>query len=170
MRPLLIALLTAALSSCVMVPAIAAEDPPIIVKKDLGGMVEDFELAMEDLRGRRVIIDGQCDSACTMLLMPKFGIDVCVTHQARIRFHKIGFFTGDGENLVTLANIVRSAVIWRDQWLASYPKALREWLQEQAVPSLATGARGYATLEGAEAREIIGACTLDDLQSAKPKG
>ncbi|HEY0218225.1 MAG TPA: hypothetical protein VGC26_00455, partial [Afipia sp.] len=60
------------------------------ITRDHGGYVEEYKAKYEKIRqnGDRVIIDGICNSACTMV----FGIvptnKICVTPRASLGFHQ----------------------------------------------------------------------------------
>ncbi len=71
------------------------------ITRDHGGYVEEYKAKYERIRDRheRVIIDGICNSACTMV----FGIvpmnKICVTPRASLCFHQAYYdesFTGCG--------------------------------------------------------------------------
>src|SRR5262245_56185371 len=60
------------------------------ITRDTGGYVEHYRTRYERVRdsGERVIIDGVCNSACTMVLgiVPRHRI--CVTPRASLGFHQ----------------------------------------------------------------------------------
>src|SRR5437764_15296397 len=77
----------ALLSLSVLVAAPARAD--LHITRDHGGYVEEYKSKYKRIRdkGERVIIDGICNSACTLV----FGIvpmnKICVTPKASVSFH-----------------------------------------------------------------------------------
>lgn len=72
-----------------IIPAPAVDPKPVIViKNNLGGVIGDFLLLKQFMEKYKVkvVFDGPCISACTMLLrLPKD--DMCVTKNASFWFH-----------------------------------------------------------------------------------
>src|SRR6516164_3184169 len=59
------------------------------ITRDYGGFIDEYKAkyaAIRD-RGDRVIIDGPCDSACTLVLGIVPLNRICVTPRARLGFH-----------------------------------------------------------------------------------
>ena len=80
--------LVSAMMLLALVPSSALAKPTIILHDD-GGVVVEYIKRYADLRdqGQRVIVDGPCMSACTLvlgILPPK---DVCATPNATFGFH-----------------------------------------------------------------------------------
>ena len=76
-----------ALISSILFAAPARAD--LHITRDHGGYVEEYKVKYKRIRerGERVIIDGICNSACTLV----FGIvpmnKICVTPKASVGFH-----------------------------------------------------------------------------------
>jgi hypothetical protein len=82
------ALKALALAGLVM-PAAVVPSHALIIKDDTGGVIVDFVKKYSDIRdrGEKVVVDGECDSACTIFLgiVPKE--NYCVTANAKLGFH-----------------------------------------------------------------------------------
>lgn len=90
--------------------------PPVVIQYDAGGSVAAYVMYVMQLYQRdvRVVIDGDCFSACTLVLaLPPSR--VCVTPRARLHFHAAS------ANGVT--SQFATAWIWRQ-----YPQKIRDAL------------------------------------------
>ncbi len=70
---------------------------PCVVKNNPGGDVVRFKAAAREIKrtGRRVVIDGKCDSACA-ILADMARSNVCVTPRAKFGFHQ-GYIVAQAE-------------------------------------------------------------------------
>lgn len=110
-----------------------------------GGLVADTAAMVRALSAAdcAVVIDGDCASACTMLLAVP---GACVTPDARLTFH--GPRARDGSALPPEA-----ADHWAEVMAAHYPPALRDWFMVE-------GRHTTTTITGAEAIRLgARACT-----------
>ena len=64
-------------------------DAAMRIKDDMGGLMTDYASRFANMRqsGEKVVIDGPCYSACTMLLGMLSREQVCVTPNAVLGFH-----------------------------------------------------------------------------------
>jgi len=92
------------------------------IYNDRGGRIEDYISRFSALRqsGERVIVDGPCLSACTMVLGAVPRSRICVTPRATFGFHAAWLPTGYGS---TVRSPLGDRVLW-----ASYPPAVRQWI------------------------------------------
>ncbi|HEV2954561.1 MAG TPA: hypothetical protein VGX95_00445 [Xanthobacteraceae bacterium] len=92
------------------------------IRLDTGGRIDAYLHRYATVRksGQRVIVDGPCLSACTVLLgtIPKERI--CVTGRAAFGFHAAWVPTGHGRQ-------APSALGDRMLW-ANYPAPVRDWI------------------------------------------
>lgn len=118
-RPLLVAVLPLALA----VPAAA----DYRITRDHGGLVEEYKKKYARIRdrGQRVIIDGICNSACTMVLGIVPLNRICVTPRASLGFHEAYI-----DKRWTAGIRVASASGTADL-LTYYPPPLRDWIRRQ---------------------------------------
>ena len=94
------------------------------IKKDYGGFLDRYKLkyaAIRD-RGERVIIDGECNSACTLVLGIVPLKRICVTPRARLGFH-----TAFIDTRFTAGIRVTSYWATADM-LAYYPETVKKWI------------------------------------------
>ena len=94
------------------------------ITRDHGGYVSEYKAKYERIRDRkeRVIIDGICNSACTLV----FGIvplsRICVTPRASIGFHEAYY-----DKAFTFGIKVTS-VEGTSDLMSSYPQTMKDWI------------------------------------------
>ena len=90
-------------------------------------MVEDYKTKYAKIRarGERVIIDGICNSACTLLLGIVPLNRVCVMPNASLGFHQAYF-----DKSWTLGVKVTSAAGTADL-MSYYPQSVKDWIRQQ---------------------------------------
>jgi hypothetical protein len=94
------------------------------ITRDHGGLVTEYKAKYERVRDRRerVIIDGICNSACTMV----FGIvpmsRICVTPRASLGFHEAYY-----DKAFTFGIKVTSRQGTSDL-MAYYPRSVKDWI------------------------------------------
>ena len=119
MRRSLFAFLTLLL--CAATPACA----DLHITSDHGGYVTEYKAKYERIRDRheRVIIDGICNSACTMV----FGIvplnKICVTPKASLGFHQAYY-----DKSFTFGIKVTSYE-GTSELMSYYPQPVKEWIK-----------------------------------------
>ncbi len=94
------------------------------IRKDYGGFLDQYKLkyaAIRD-RGDRVVIDGVCNSACTLVLGIVPLNHICVTPRASLGFH-----TAFIDTRLTAGIKVTSYWATADM-LAYYPETVKKWL------------------------------------------
>ena len=95
------------------------------ITRDHGGYVEEYKAKYERIRDRheRVIIDGICNSACTLV----FGIvplnKICVTPRASLGFHQAYY-----DKAFTFGIKVTSAEGTSDL-MSYYPDTVKDWIR-----------------------------------------
>lgn len=95
------------------------------ISHDPGGQIGPYIDHFASLRdsGERVVIDGPCLSACTMVLgiVPKNRI--CVTERARLGFHAAWMPDANGR---PITSPVATTVLWE-----IYPRHVRRWISKR---------------------------------------
>ena len=108
-------------AASIAVPSVASAEIRIV--GDPGGEVSSYVQKYEAVRasGERVVIDGPCLSACTLLLgiVPKSHI--CVTQQAVLGFHAASYYDDASRSLVPTRE--GSRLVMR-----IYPSEIRGWI------------------------------------------
>ncbi len=108
-----------------LMPASARADYRIT--RDFGGLVEEYKVRYAKLRdrGERVIIDGICNSACTLVLGIVPLNRVCVTPKASLGFHQAYY-----DKTWTFGFKVTSYAGTADL-VSYYPPSVKEWISRQ---------------------------------------
>lgn len=104
-----------------MAPSPAAAD--MRIAGDPGGEVASYVRKFEAVRasGERVVIDGPCLSACTLLLGIVPRDHICVTRQAVLGFHAASYYDDASRSLVPTRAGTRLV-------MQVYPPAIRSWI------------------------------------------
>jgi hypothetical protein len=115
------ALLGAALAASAVSHASAA----VRIKADPGGQIGPYLETLVALRGsgERVIIDGPCLSACTMVLGVIPHNRICVTPRARLGFHA-AWHPGENGRPVTSREATQLL-------MKIYPQHVRDWITKR---------------------------------------
>ncbi len=95
------------------------------ITRDHGGYVEQYKTKYTRIRdkGERVIIDGICNSACTLVLGMVPLNKVCVTPRASLGFHQAYFDKSwtAGMRVTSLAGT--------DELMSVYPRPVKDWIK-----------------------------------------
>jgi hypothetical protein len=136
--------LAAIVLACTALPASAA----MRIADDRGGQIGQYLHAFAELRssGERVIIDGNCLSACTLVLGMIPRNRMCATDRARLGFHAAWLPDQDG-NPVT-SNVGTDA-LWK-----IYPIAVRRWINRRGGLS-----RQMIYMEGRDLYAFVPSCS-----------
>jgi hypothetical protein len=117
------ALSAGALASVLVTSVIGAASADVRIVNDPGGEVSSYVERFQEMRatGERIVIDGPCLSACTLLtgLIPRD--HVCVTSRAVLGFHAASYCDDASRSLVPTRE--GSRLVMR-----LYPPAIRSWI------------------------------------------
>jgi hypothetical protein len=74
----------------------------VTITVDLGGSISDYikKYIKWEKEDKRVIIDGECDSSCTLMIGIINRDHICVTERASFQFHAAGFSDGMGRSIM----------------------------------------------------------------------
>ena len=94
------------------------------ITRDHGGLVDEYKARYTVIRdrGERVVIDGICNSACTLVLGIVPLNRICVTPRASLGFHQAYY-----DKLLTFGVKVTSYAGTADL-MSYYPETVREWI------------------------------------------
>ena len=111
-------LLCTAMFAC----GIASASATMRIVEDQGGQVGKYLQTFAKVRstGELVIIDGDCLSACTMVLGLVPSRQICATPRARFGFHAVSMPNSDGR-------LVTSGLATEALW-GIYPASVRRWI------------------------------------------
>ena len=103
-----------------LVPAMAE----VRISDDPGGQIGQYLHKLDQLRasGERVVIDGTCASACTMILGRIPRNRICVTSGAVLAFHAAWDPTPSGGQQI---NRDGNRILW-----STYPEYIRRWIAQ----------------------------------------
>lgn len=118
--------LALALAGLVMTAAVSPSHA-LVIEKDPGGVIVDFVKRYSNIRdsGEKVVVNGECDSSCTIFLgiVPKK--NVCITSNAKLGFHTASLRTVEPDGSVTWSHAEEfSALMWN-----LYPGRFRAYLK-----------------------------------------
>ena len=113
---------TLLLCTAVLACGVKSASATMRIIDDQGGQVGKYLQAFAKVRstGERVIVDGDCLSACTMVLGLVPANQICVTPRARFGFHAASMPNNDGR-------LVTSALATEALW-GIYPASVRRWI------------------------------------------
>jgi hypothetical protein len=134
----------AALFLCAATPAFA----DVRIEANAGGRIGDYLELFSQVResGHRVIIDGPCLSACTLVLGLVPRSRICVTQRAVLGFHA-AWRPDENGNARTHAGATQLM-------LATYPASVRSWIRRNGGLT-----RRTILLRGRELRALYPRCT-----------
>ena len=93
------------------------------ITDDAGGLIDTYVQRFDRIRdaGERVVVDGQCLSACTLVLAEVPRERICVTPKAVFGFHSAWSYDGQGGEALD-QQATRSMLV-------IYPERIREWIR-----------------------------------------
>jgi hypothetical protein len=105
--------------------SVTSASAAVRISQDHGGRIVNYLYKFAVLRdsGERVIIDGTCSSACTMVLSTLPRERICVTERASLGFHAAWEFGPAGRPVTS-----RSGTQFL---LATYPPEVRRWISRR---------------------------------------
>jgi hypothetical protein len=94
------------------------------IHNDPGGEVSSYLRRFGQVRnsGEKVVIDGVCNSACTLVLATVPRDHICVTSRAVLGFHAASLYDDASRQLVPTRSGTRLV-------MAMYPQAVRHWIE-----------------------------------------
>src|SRR5262245_8395039 len=94
------------------------------ITRDLGGYIDLYKAKYARIRdsGERIVIDGTCNSACTLLLGIVPLSRVCVTPRASLGFHQAYY------DKRWTAGMKVTSVAGTDELMAVYPAPVKAWI------------------------------------------
>jgi hypothetical protein len=94
------------------------------ITRDLGGEIEVYKARFAALRDarERVVIDGACDSSCTLVLGIVPLSSICVTPRATLGFH-MAYYDPEATDGARVVSYLKTSEL-----MSSYPSGIKEWL------------------------------------------
>ena len=126
---------------------VSSASATMLISSDRGGQIGHYLQAFAMLRssGERVVIDGNCLSACTLVLglIPRERI--CVTPRARLGFHAAWMPSSSGE---PVTSPMGTQALWN-----IYPPYVRRWINRHGGLS-----HKMIFLQGSELSGLVPSC------------
>ena len=96
------------------------------ITSDPGGAIETYKIKYGIVRDRggRVIVDGPCDSACTLVLGIVPLNRICVTPRASFGFHMAYYDVAATEGARVVSHMGSA------EFMSLYPEAVKDWLRK----------------------------------------
>jgi hypothetical protein len=140
--------------TAMLVCGVTSASATMHIVEDHGGQVGKYLQAFAKVRstGERVIIDGDCLSACTMVLGLVPPKQVCVTPRARFGFHAASMLNNDGR-------LVTSGLATEALW-GIYPVSVRRWIIQHGGLT-----KQMIYMQGRSLEGIVTTCDLPTLRA-----
>jgi hypothetical protein len=121
---------------------------------DHGGQVGKYLQAFAKVRstGERVVIDGDCLSACTMVLGLVPSNQICATPRARFGFHAAAILNYAGR---PIPNVAATQALWN-----IYPATVQRWINQHGGLS-----QQMIYMEGPSLNGIVATCDSATLRA-----
>lgn len=137
----------AVLAAVLAVAGVAPSKAAMLISEDRGGQIGHYLQTYAMLRstGEHVIIDGNCLSACTLVLgiIPRDRL--CVTSRARLGFHAAWMPDADGH---PVTSPMGTQALWN-----LYPTSVRHWINRHGGLS-----RKMIYLQGRDLAGVVPMC------------
>jgi hypothetical protein len=136
------------LCAFIVASATAPAKAEMRISEDRGGQIGRYLQAFAMLRssGERVVVDGNCLSACTLVLGVVPRDRICATPRARFGFHAAWMPNEDGRPVTSRLG---TEALWD-----VYPASVRHWINKHGGLS-----RRMIFLEGTQLHGIVASCT-----------
>ena len=120
------------------------------ITRDHGGFVEDYKTRYAKIRdsGERVVIDGACNSACTLVLGIVPLNRICATPRASMGFHQAYY------DKRWTAGLRVTSIAGTDELMSYYPPSVKDWIARQGGLS----AQMKKVFNGTELWAIVDPC------------
>jgi hypothetical protein len=117
--------LTALLAAAFLLAGVTASQGAVRIAEDRGGRIETYVGKFQGVRnsGERVVIDGLCASACTIVLGTVPRDKICVTSRAKFGFHAAW---DPGSNGRKITNPEATQTLY-----SMYPFEVRRWIDRR---------------------------------------
>ena len=134
----------------VVTPSVTSASATMRISEDRGGQIGHYLQTFAALRstGENVVIDGNCLSACTLVLGLVPREKICATQHARFGFHAAWMPDNNGR---PVTSPLGTQALWN-----IYPASVRRWINRHGGLS-----RKMIFLEGRELGGIVASCDRD---------
>ena len=135
------------LCAAMLASSVTSASATMRIAEDRGGQIGHYLQTFAQVRssGERVIIDGNCLSACTLVLGLVPRSRVCATSRARFGFHAAWMHDSDGR---PVTSPMGTQALWN-----IYPSHVRRWINRHGGLS-----RKMIYLQGRDLDGIVASC------------
>jgi hypothetical protein len=146
-----------ALCAAMLALSATSASATMLIAGDRGGQIGRYLQTFAQVRssGERVIIDGNCLSACTLVLGLVPRARVCATPRARFGFHAAWMPDSDGR---PVTSPMGTQALWN-----IYPSYVRRWISRHGGLS-----RRMIYLQGSSLNGIVASCDRPTLRARLP--
>jgi hypothetical protein len=129
------------------VGGISSASAAMVISEDRGGQIGQYLQAFAAVRssGESVVIDGNCFSACTLVLGLVPREKICATPRARLGFHAAWMPDEQGR---PVTSPMGTQALW-----TIYPNKVRSWISKNGGLS-----RKMLFMQGADLRGVVASC------------
>src|SRR5262245_12113487 len=133
--------------AAVLALTITSASATMRISEDRGGQIGRYLEAFASVRssGERVVVDGNCLSACTLVLGVVPRERICATQRARFGFHAAWMPDRDGR---PVTSPLGTQALW-----SIYPASVRRWINQHGGLS-----RKMIFLQGEDLNGIVASC------------
>jgi hypothetical protein len=144
------------LGAATVVLSVTSASATMRIADDRGGQIGRYLEAFTTVRssGERVVIDGNCLSACTLVLGLVPHERICVTHRARFGFHAAWMPDHDGR---PVTSSLGTQALW-----SIYPPSVRRWISTHGGLS-----GNMIFMQGRDLNGIVASCDRDPREQAR---
>jgi hypothetical protein len=135
------------LAAALLASGISSASATMLIAEDRGGQIGHYLQAFAMLRssGEHVVVDGNCLSACTLVLGLIPRNHICATSRARFGFHAAWMPDTDGR---PVTSTLGTQALWN-----IYPGEVRRWINRHGGLS-----RRMIYLQGRDLSGIVASC------------
>src|SRR5215471_15499974 len=140
----------------VFVCGVTSASATMRIAEDRGGQIGQYMQTFATVRssGERVVVDGNCLSACTLVLGLVPRERICATHRARFGFHAAWMPDHDGK---AVTSPLGTQALWN-----IYPASVRRWISAHGGLS-----RNMIFMQGRDLNGIVASCDRDPRDQAR---
>ena len=145
-----------ALGAAALALSITSASATMRISEDRGGQIGRYLEAFASVRssGERVVIDGNCLSACTLVLGVVPRERICATQRARFGFHAAWMPDRDGR---PVTSPLGTQALW-----SIYPASVRRWITRHGGLS-----RKMLFMQGQDLNGIVASCDRDGREQVR---
>src|SRR5262245_7088076 len=145
-----------AVGAAMLALSVTSASATMRIAEDRGGQIGRYLDAFATLRstGERVVVDGNCLSACTLVLGVVPRDRLCATSRARFGFHAAWMPDRDGR---PITSPLGTQALW-----SIYPASVRRWIMRHGGLS-----RKMIFMQGQDRNGIVASCDRDGREQVR---